>query len=833
MILDPLMSESSYTTEQITEIVGGRLVMNSPDDHRIVDLLTDSRKIIHPETSLFFAINGERHDGHKFIPELIVQGVRNFVVSDYSENLALLQANFIVVGESLVAMQKLAAWHRQRFHFPVVGITGSNGKTIVKEWLYQLLRADKNIVRSPKSFNSLVGVPLSLWLMNEENQLGLIEAGISRPGEMEKLQSMIQPTIGIFTNIGSAHDENFIGPQQKVEEKMKLFLGVDTLIYCKDFPLIHDTVQHTLFDQENVRYFTWSKKSKADLQIRRITKGTDESEIQGVYNNQFHKIRIPFTDDASVDNAIHCWSLMIVLGYEQDLIKERMHFLNPVAMRLEMKTGINNTSVINDSYNSDIGSLTIALDFLNQQKQHNTRTIILSDILQSGRNEENLYREVAGLLLAKGVDKMIGIGDAILRQQHLFSTPAKFFASTEEFLRDASISDFREETILLKGARPFGFEKIGKMLQQKAHETVMEINLNALVHNLNYYRSRVKPTTKMMAMVKAMSYGTGSFEIANILQFHHVDYLAVAYTDEGVDLRKTGITLPIMVMNPEVQSFEAMIRYRLEPEIYNFRLLNQLNEVLRKHDGEPFRIHIKFDTGMRRLGFEESELNELVVRLRNNRNLRIESVFSHLAASDEAEHDGFTRIQLERFARMSKAVQEEFEYPICKHILNSSGILRFSEAQFDMVRLGIGLYGFASTNNEQQQLQHVATLKTTISQIKSVPANETIGYSRKGKLTRDSLIATVAIGYADGINRRLGNGVGTMIVNGKRAPLVGSVCMDMCMLDITDIPAREGDEVIVFGSELSVNEVATALGTIPYEIIAGVSQRVKRVYYQE
>ncbi|MBL0137563.1 MAG: bifunctional UDP-N-acetylmuramoyl-tripeptide:D-alanyl-D-alanine ligase/alanine racemase [Bacteroidetes bacterium] len=827
------MAESVYSIEQIAEIVGGKLVINDPDDHRIVDLLTDSRKIIHPETSLFFAIKGERHDGHRFIPELIVQGVRNFIVSDYPESFSALRANFIIVPEALVAMQMLAAFHRQRFHFPVLGITGSNGKTIVKEWLYQLLRADKNIVRSPKSFNSQVGVPLSLWLMNEEHQLALIEAGISRPGEMEKLQNMIRPTIGIFTNIGTAHDENFQGPQQKVDEKMKLFLGVENLIYCRDFAIIHDTVQRTLFDHEKIRCFTWSRKAKADLQIGRITKGTDETEIQAVYNNQFHKIRIPFTDDASVDNAIHCWSLMIVLGYAQDIISERMHFLNPVAMRLEMKNGINNTSVINDSYNSDVGSLTIALDFLNQQKQHNTRTVILSDILQSGRNEESLYREVAQLLLAKGVDKMIGIGDAIHRQQQLFGIPAKFYATTDDFLREASISDFRDETILLKGARPFGFEKIGKMLQQKAHETVMEINLNALVHNLNYYRSRVKPTTKMMAMVKAMSYGSGSFEIANILQFHHVDYLAVAYSDEGVELRKAGITLPIMVMNPEVQSFEAMIRYRLEPEIYNFRLLNQLNEVLRKHDGDPFRIHIKLDTGMRRLGFEEGDINELVVRLRNNKNIRVESVFSHLAASDEAEHDGFTRIQLDRFTRMSKDIQQEFEYPINRHILNSSGILRFSEAQFDMVRLGIGLYGFAATNNEQQQLQHVATLKTTISQIKNVPANETIGYSRRGKLTRDSIIATVAIGYADGINRRLGNGTGSMLVNGKRAPIVGSVCMDMCMLDITDIPAREGDEVIVFGTDLPVIEMATALGTIPYEVLAGVSQRVKRIYYQE
>lgn len=827
------MAETLYTIQHVAEITGAKLVINAPDDHKIGDLLTDSRKIVHAETSLFFAIKGERHDGHKFIPELIVQGVRNFVVSDFSENYSAFHANFVIVKDALAAMQDLAAYHRQRFHIPVIGITGSNGKTIVKEWLYQLLRGDKNIVRSPKSFNSQVGVPLSVWLMNDDHQLALIEAGISRPGEMEKLQHIIRPTIGLFTNIGTAHDENFSGLQQKVEEKLKLFQNIETLIYCRDYTIIHETVQRTLFDHEKVRFFTWSKKSKADLQIGRISKGTDESEIQAVYRNSFVKIKIPFTDDASVENAIHCWAILLEMGYEQEVIRERMQFLSPVAMRLEMKNGINNTSVINDSYNSDIGSLTIALDFLNQQKQHTTRTIILSDILQSGRNEENLYREVAQLLTAKGVDKMVGIGDAITRQQHLFNLPKKFFATTEDFLKECSPSDFREETILLKGARPFGFEKISKMLQQKAHETVLEINLNALIHNLNYYRSRIRPTTKIMAMVKAMSYGSGSFEIANILQFHHVDYLAVAYTDEGVDLRKAGITLPIMVMNPEVQSFEAMIRFKLEPEIYNFRLLNQLNEVLRKHDGDPFRIHVKLDTGMHRLGFEEPDLNELVVRLRNNKNIHVQSVFSHLAGSDETEHDGFTRLQLERFTRMSKAIQDEFEYPILRHILNSSGILRFSEAQFEMVRLGIGLYGFASTSQEQQHLEHVATLKTTISQIKNVPANETIGYSRKGILKRDSIIATVAIGYADGISRRLSNGVGKMLVNGKLAPIVGNVCMDMCMLDITDIPAREGDEVIVFGPELSVIEIANTLNTIPYEILAGISQRVKRIYFQE
>ena len=513
-----------------------------------------------------------------------------------------------------------------------------------------------------------------------------------------------------------------------------------------------------------------------------------------------------------------------------------MTLLSPVAMRLELKEGINDCSIINDSYSSDIGSLTIALDFLNQQKQHDKRTVILSDILQSGKNEETLYSEVAQLLAAKNIDRMIGIGSAIARQQNQFSIPKKFYADTEDFLRTFSPMDFNDETILLKGARVYGFEKISKALQQKAHETVMEINLNALVHNLNYFRSRLKPEVKLMAMVKATSYGSGSFEIANILQFHHVDYLAVAYTDEGVELRKAGITLPVMVMNPEMQSFETMISYKLEPEIYNFRLLNQVAEVLQKHtggDGFSFPIHLKLDTGMHRLGFEESDLNELVIRIKNIRTIKVQSIFTHLAATDESEHDGFTKQQLERFERMSARIQKTFSYPILRHALNSAGIIRFNEAQFDMVRLGIGMYGFASTWHEQRQLQHVATLRTTISQIKNVPVGETIGYSRTAKLTRDTLVATVAIGYADGINRKLSNGAGSMMINGKLAPIIGNVCMDMCMLDITEVPAKEGDEVIVFGTDHPATEMSKTLGTIPYEVLTGISQRVKRVYYQE
>jgi alanine racemase len=827
------MGPNQYTMHLLPGITGGKTIIKVPHHTSFEELLTDSRKLIHPEVSLFFALKGDRHNAHRFVPELVTQGVRNFVVSEFRPEFEALEANFLVVENTLDALQQLAAFHRSQFSFPVIGITGSNGKTIVKEWLYQLLRPDLNIVRSPKSYNSQIGVPLSVWLMDDDHQLALFEAGISRPDEMKRLEQIIHPTIGLITNIGSSHDESFSNRSQKVTEKMSLFSHVNALVYCKDYPEIHQAVTDQFAHRHEVRLFSWSRKTKADLQIGRISKSNDDCEIQAVYKNQFQTIRIPFTDDASVENAIHCWAVMLFLEKDAASIAERMPFLSPVAMRLEMKTGINQCSVINDSYNSDLGSLTIALDFLKQQKQHERRTVILSDILQSGKNEESLYREVADLLAVKKVSRVFGIGPGLVRQKHLFNTPAEFYESTDDFLKAFPGIIFREEAILLKGARPFGFEQISKLLQQKAHETVMEINLNAVVHNLNYYRSRLKPDTRIMAMVKATSYGSGSHEIANILQFHHVDYLAVAYSDEGVELRKAGITLPIMVMNPEVQSFDAMVRYRLEPEIYNFRLLNQLNEFLKSYSGDPFRIHLKLDTGMHRLGFEEDEIAELIVRLKNNRHLMVETVFTHLAASDEVEHDAFTQVQLERFNRMSAVICSSFSYPILRHALNSSGVIRFGEAQFDMVRLGIGLYGFASTSHEQQQLQQVATLKTTISQIKNVSSSETVGYSRKGILDRETLVATVAVGYADGIDRRLGNGNGKMLVNGILVPIIGNICMDMCMLDITDVPAKEGDEVIVFGPELSVLQLARWMGTIPYEILTGISQRVKRVYYQE
>lgn len=826
-----------YTIAQVAEIIGAEVVLGAENTTVVNQILMDSRKVLTPETSLFFAIKGERHDGHAFVGELLKKGVRNFILSQPDEKLYASEANFILVKDTLHAVQQLAAFHRRQFAIPVIGITGSNGKTIIKEWLYQLMRQDKNIVRSPKSYNSQIGVPLSVWQLAEEHELALFEAGLSQPGEMIKLETIIQPNIGIFTNVGDAHAENFTSLHQKVFEKLKLFTEARVLIYCKDYLTINEEINKADFLRNDIELFTWSRKTSSTLQIGRIAKAHFETEIQGIYKNDFIKIKIPFTDDASIENAIHCWALMLCLEYGNEVIAERMEQLSPVAMRLELKEGINNCSIINDSYNSDLGSLTIALDFLNHQKQHNKRTLVLSDILQSGKNEAQLYKEVAHLIEQKQVSRLIGIGEAIYRQKDLFAVQKEFYATTDDFLKQYDASMFKDETVLLKGARAFGFERISTILQQKAHETVLEINLNALIHNLNYYRSGLNPGTKIMAMVKAFSYGSGGFEIANILQFHRVDYLAVAYADEGVELRKAGISLPIMVMSPEEYSFESMIQYKLEPEIYSFRVLHLYAEAVKQNAQYPtlnnFPVHIKLDTGMHRLGFDEADINELIIRIQNHKFLSVKSIFTHLAGTDEPEHDNFTTLQVTNFIRMRDKISTHFNYHILSHALNSAGILRFPQAQFDMVRLGIGLYGIAPDEQEQRQLECIGTLKTTITQIKNIPAGETIGYSRKGVAKRAIQTATVAIGYADGLSRKLSNGVGRMWVNGYPAPIVGNVCMDMCMIDITDISAKEGDEVIVFGPAYPITKIAKDIGTIPYEVLTNISQRVKRVYFQE
>lgn len=818
----------NYFLDDIGRILKG--TFNLKSNPEIQTLLTDSRSFVEPETSLFFALHGLRQDGHSFILDLYSRGVRNFVIDHLLEEYdELKEANFILVPDTLKALQALTAHHRRKFNLPIIGISGSNGKTIVKEWLFQLLEKDFHIVRSPKSFNSQLGVPLSIWQINENHNLGIFEAGISQVGEMEKLKEIIRPEIGIFTNIGDAHQSNFIDHKHKISEKLKLFADCRLLIYCKDHHLIESQIAVNP-QLEDIQLFTWSRKFPADLQITSVNKRESSSLISARFGKEKLSIEIPFTDEASIENAIHCWALMLAVFPDLE-IGNRFMNLVPVAMRLELKEGINGCTIINDSYNSDIGSLSIALDFLNQQQQHNKKTLIISDILQSGKDESGLYKSVADLVHNKQISRVIAIGEAISRNAYFFKVPISFFSSTEQFLQKLSKDDFQQEAILLKGSRTFEFERISLALQQKLHTTVLEINLNAIIHNLNYYRSLLKPATKIMAMVKAFSYGSGTWEIANVLQYHKVDYLGVAFVDEGVALRKAGITIPIMVMNPDNQGFESMIEYHLEPEIYSLSILDSFYQAAMRFSIEHYPIHLKLESGMNRLGFSDEDLEPLVQQLKTMRSLSVRSVFSHLAASDEEQLDEFTYSQFARFESACNYLRQNLPFSFLRHILNSSGIQRFPQQHYEMVRLGIGLYGVDPHSNGQ--LQEVSRLKTRISQIKWVKKNETVGYGRKGILQRDSRIGIIPVGYSDGLDRRLSNGAGKVMINQQAAPIVGNVCMDMCMIDLTDLQALEGDEVVIFGDGYPITEMARTLDTIPYEIMTSISKRVKRVYLME
>lgn len=825
-----------YTISTLIPVVNGRLFSTATDDTKITDILIDSRKLISPEGTLFIAIKTKKNDGHKYIHSLYQRGMRNFLVSSLpEESEGYLNSNFILVENTMVALHHLVGDKRKKFDIPVIAITGSNGKTIIKEWLYQMLQTDKEIIRSPKSYNSQIGVPLSVWQMKPQYEMAIFEAGISEPEEMQKLQAIIQPTIGIFTNIGEAHSENFININQKIGEKLKLFTKVETLIYCID----HSEIQGIIIRSqilESVKAFTWSTKQPADLRINKTEKIENGTHLNAIYKGKEIDIRIPFIDAASIENSCHVWALMLHLGYDNEVIKSRMLQLNPIAMRLELKEGINNCSIINDSYNSDINSLAIALDFLNQQKQHSKKTVILSDILQSGKSDMDLYQEISVLLEEKHVDRLIGIGPAITRMRDPFKLESHFFLTTEEFLDHFPFTNFQNENILLKGARIFEFEQISKALQQKSHQTVLEINLDALINNLNYFRLKLKPETRMMIMVKAFSYGSGSFEIANIMQYFRADYLAVAYADEGVELRKSGINLPIMVMSPDEQSFDSILKYDLEPEIYSFTILEKLEESIKKNilpKNKPVKIHIKIDSGMHRLGFEKEEIDELVKRLKTNSQIYPTSIFTHLAASDDPRFDEFTHQQVAILNQASEKMQAVCDHPIIKHCLNSAGISRFPEYQLDMVRLGIGLYGISPNPEEERNLQNIGSLKTSITQIKKLKSGESVGYNRAYLCKENKTIGIIPIGYADGLNRLLGNEKSYVWVQGIQVPIIGNICMDMCMIDLSGIAAQEGDEVIVFQTQQNIRELANVAQTIPYEILSGISRRVKRIYFKE
>ncbi len=805
------------------------------ESHIIVDtkikyLLTDSRATQNLESSLFIAIVGERHNAHNYIEDLYNKGARNFLVSQKDKVSQLENANFIYVENTLRAVQLIASKHRDLFHIPVIGITGSNGKTVVKEWLFQLLNSKYTICRSPKSYNSQIGVPLSVWQLDENDTLGIFEAGISQSNEMEYLKEIIKPTIGVLTNIGEAHNEGFSSKQEKLNEKLKLFKNTEKII-CNGDDL------NVLQQIDKTKLITWGKNGNNAVVVSDIIKSDSASNVKLSVSNQDFLLELPFSDNASIENAITCFCVLLQLNQLNDETIAGFKSLQPIAMRLEMKQGINNSLIINDSYNSDYNSIVIALDFLSQQKFHKNKVVILSDILQSGKNAKELYHSIAKLLIEKGINTIVGIGKEIGLQKDLFEIDKLFFQNNNEFLHWLKTNNnkiFANSTILLKGAREFHFEEINRLLQQKSHDTVLEINLNNLVHNVNYFKSKLNPGVKLMCMVKASGYGNGSYEIAATLQHQRVDYLAVAYADEGVELRKAGITLPIMVMSPEEQAFDDFIEFNLEPEVYSFRVLNLLDKFIRSQNLDyKFPIHLKLDTGMHRLGFDFTDVDSLCSYFSNDNPFEVKSIFSHLAASDEPTMDDYTNLQLDKFDLSVKEIVACLKNKPLLHIANSAAIARFPNAQYNMVRLGIGMYGVASSEDDQKKLVNVGSLTTTISQIKKLKTGSTVGYSRKGKIERDSIVATVPIGYADGLSRKLSNGKGVMYINNQPAPIVGNVCMDMCMLDITGIDCKEGDTVVVFDTIERLSLLAKQAETISYEVLTSVSSRVKRIYIQE
>ena len=813
----------SFTIQQILSQIDATFY-GINQELSIDNISIDSRSLQNNSQTLFFAIIGPNYDSHNFIPDLISQGVQNFVVSSLDERWTS-QANFLVVENTLDALQKFAAFYRKKYTFPIIGITGSNGKTIVKEWLNFLLSPDYNIIRSPKSYNSQVGVPLSVIAINDQHNLGIFEAGISTVHEMEKLERIIQPTIGLLTNIGPAHDEGFENLGQKIKEKLKLFAHSEVLIYNKNKTI-------DAFLNPEMKTFSWSENDpEADVVIHDKTY-SNQTTLNVTYQGVCFKIKIPFSDEASVENVIQCLMVLFYFKYDIDTIQNRMALLYPIEMRLKVKKGINNTILLDDSYSSDFQSLKIALDFLENQKQHHKKTLILSDIFQSGLSDEELYSKVSQLIISNKINRVIGIGETISKFKNKFLNGI-VFPSQEEFIQNFDTLLFENETILVKGARSFHFEEIVSLLEEKTHETVLEINLNALSHNLNFYKSKIKPETKLMVMVKAFSYGNGGLEIAKLLEYHKVDYLGVAFADEGIALKTNGIKLPIMVLNPESTSFGAIIQHHLEPEIYSLKGLLSFIKLARLKNLKNYPIHIKIDTGMHRLGFEEQQLPELIKLLNESHTVEVKSILSHMATSDDLKFADFAQKQIQLFEKLSHQLMKELAIQPLRHILNTSGISNYPNAQYDMVRLGIGLYGISNDTTEQKYLENVGTLKSVISQIRMIPAGDSVGYGRRFIAEKETKVATIPIGYADGIRRSWGNGVGYVAINNHIAPILGSVCMDMLMVDVTNISCAEGNQVIIFGENPTVTLMAEKLGTIPYEILTGISQRVKRVFYRE
>jgi alanine racemase len=817
------------STSDIARIVNGNLT-GDPDLY-VTELLTDSRQFSFSEGAAFFAIRGVNHDGHIFTDQLYKRGIRIFIVETIPAEIRNFPgSSFILVKSTVEALQNIAAFKRKQFAGTVIGVTGSAGKTIVKEWLSDIMALAMPVVRSPKSFNSQVGVPLSVWKLNPSYKAGIFEAGISLPGEMEKLQKVIDPDIGVITNIGDAHQENFPDLKTKAAEKIRLFYNSKVIVYCRDHKLIHELIKdnkslkaETLIDWsfENECATVFAKKKSADHGI---------TEVEIIFNSKSINLNVPFADRASVENVITVVAVCLYYGIVPEIIIKGVAGLVAVAMRMELKSGINGCQLIEDYYNSDPGSLGMAIEYLKSQNGRNS-TLILSDFVQSGRIEKELYSEVGKLIKKTGIDRFIGIGMALINNSSYFEKGSRFYYSTEEFIHNFNPADFRNEIILLKGARSFEFEKISRLLEQQVHQTVLEINLDAVAHNLNEFRRHLSGSTRIMAMVKAFAYGAGSSEIASLLEYHRVDYLAVAYADEGVELREAGIALPIMVMNPQSSAFDLMIRHNLEPEIFSIPLLKKFEDIAARHGLVDYPVHIKIDSGMHRLGFMPDETVELISLLKSSESLKVVSVFSHLAASEDPEFDNFTRKQVDVFLKAASAVQLSLGYQVMRHILNSSGIVRFPDYQFDMVRPGIGIYGVGNFGNFD--LRPAGRFITRISQVKIVPGGDPVGYGCTDVSDKERLIAILPVGYADGLNRKLGNSRGELFVSGTRVPIIGNVCMDMCMADITGLNVSAGDEAEIFGENIRVEEIAERSETIPYEILTSIPSRVKRVFFRE
>ncbi|MDR0195320.1 MAG: bifunctional UDP-N-acetylmuramoyl-tripeptide:D-alanyl-D-alanine ligase/alanine racemase [Myroides sp.] len=812
-----------FNTDAFCSFIGADIIGNNKSEYvDITNISVDSRSLQNDQHTLFFALKGGNHDGHDYVDELVNKGVRYIVISDESKVHPTQGVLYFKVNNTLAALQSAAIFHRDSFDFPVIGITGSKGKTVVKEWLNYLLSEEYRIIKSPKSYNSQTGVPLSIFGMEEKHNLGVFEVGISTVGEMEKLAKVVKPTIGVFTALTEEHGEGFQSLEQKVSEKAKLFVNAEVVI-CELKELLLKYLSPITF------VYTWSLSDVSANVYGQVTQST----LSLVVNQKdCFSVELPFTDDSSVRNIMTCISMMVYLGYTADTIAMRIKGLYPVELRMQVKNGVNNCTIIDDAYNADYQSLSIALDFLEKHKVSSSKTVILSDMFKSGFEVEEIYSQLKELLATHHITRIIGIGEHISKYLVDVSN-AYLYKDTEEFLQKVSVEDFTDENILVKGARGFRFDRIVTMLEKKTHETVLEVNLTAMCHNLNFYRSKLKPETKIMVMVKAFGYGNGSYEIAKLLAHENVDYLGVAFADEGIELRKAGVNTKIIVMNPEINAFSAMIAYDLEPEVYSVRELNAFLKVARERNCYEYPIHIKLDTGMHRHGFLTGDLDELIEVLRHTNVVEVKSIFSHLSSSDMPEYTDFTLGQIDMFTQNSDKLMQELDINPIRHILNTSGIFHFTAYQFDMVRLGIGLYGVGNDKEEMQQLANVSTLKTRIMQIKEINDADSVGYGRRFRSQGRTRIATVPIGYADGVHRSWGAGVGYVLVNGQKAEITGSICMDMLMINVTNINCEENDEVIIFGKELPVTVIAEKINTIPYEILTSIALRVKRIFFVE